>query len=154
MEEQNSAQGVEPSKNNHSKIITAIFIGVIVIGIVYFSNKDQSATPKAMVTEETQQTQLGASDLAVKEFDLSAKSFEFSQTEIKVKKGDTVKLTLMVTEGLHDWVVDEFNAKTKQLRRGESESIVFVADKTGTFEYYCSVGTHRKMGMMGKLIVE
>lgn len=154
MEEQNSAQGAEPSKNNHSKIITAIFIGVIVIGIVYFSNKDQSATPKAMVTEETQQTQLGASDLAVKEFDLSAKSFEFSQTEIKVKRGDTVKLTLMVTEGLHDWVVDEFNAKTKQLRRGESESIVFVADKTGTFEYYCSVGTHRKMGMMGKLIVE
>jgi plastocyanin len=29
-----------------------------------------------------------------------------------------------------------------------------VADKKGTFEYYCSVGQHRALGMKGKLVVE
>lgn len=33
-------------------------------------------------------------------------------------------------------------------------SVTFVADETGTFEYYCSVGNHRGQGMIGKLIVE
>jgi nitrite reductase (NO-forming) len=37
---------------------------------------------------------------------------------------------------------------------GETTSVEFVADKTGTFEYYCSVGAHRAMGMTGSLVVE
>ena len=50
--------------------------------------------------------------------------------------------------------IDEFNAKTRVLNKGEEETITFVADKAGTFEYYCSVGQHRANGMVGKLIVE
>ena len=82
------------------------------------------------------------------------KNFGFSETEIRVKKGDTVEIQFTNEAGFHDWVIDEFNAKTKQLKAGESETVTFVADKAGTFEYYCSVGSHRQMGMVGKLIVE
>jgi uncharacterized cupredoxin-like copper-binding protein len=32
--------------------------------------------------------------------------------------------------------------------------VQFVADKTGTFEFYCSVGNHRQMGMVGTLVVQ
>ena len=32
--------------------------------------------------------------------------------------------------------------------------VEFTVDKTGTFEYYCSVGQHRANGMVGNLIVE
>ena len=85
---------------------------------------------------------------------LEAKSFSFSQKEIRVKKGDKVKITLVNKDGFHDWAVDGFNAKTKQLQVGQSDTIEFVADKTSTFEYYCSVGQHRANGMVGKLIVE
>ncbi len=85
---------------------------------------------------------------------LEAKPFSFSQKEIRVKKGDTVKIQFTNKEGFHDWVIDEFNARTKQLQAGQTETIEFVADKTGTFEYYCSVGQHRANGMVGKLIVE
>lgn len=87
-------------------------------------------------------------------FAISGKPFEFSVKEIRVKQGDKVRIDFTSTQGLHDWVVDEFNAKTKQLTAGQSESVTFKADKTGTFEYYCSVGNHRQMGMVGKLIVE
>lgn len=91
---------------------------------------------------------------SVKTFNLTARNFSFSQNEIRVKKGDMVKINLNVVEGFHDWVVDEFNGATQRAGSGASTAVQFVANKTGTFEYYCSVGSHRAMGMKGKLIVE
>jgi plastocyanin len=89
-----------------------------------------------------------------KSFTVEAANFGYSVKEIKVKKGDTVKIKFVNKEGFHDWVLDEFNAKTPQIMGGKTADIEFVATKTGTFEYYCSVGQHRAMGMVGKLIVE
>lgn len=85
---------------------------------------------------------------------LTAANFAFSQSEIRVKKGENIELTLEITQGFHDFVVDEFNARTKQMNVGGKETIEFTANKSGVFEYYCSVGKHREMGMKGKLIVE
>ncbi len=91
----------------------------------------------------------------VKSFTLTASNFKYSVPEIRVKKGDTVKVTFSVASGMHDFVLDEFSARTQVLEVGDAaQTIQFVADKTGTFEYYCSVGTHRQMGMVGKFIVE
>jgi plastocyanin len=90
----------------------------------------------------------------VKEFTVTGKSFSFTPNELKVKKGDTVKITFKNNGGFHDWVIDEFNARTKQIGDGEIDTVEFTADKAGTFEFYCSVGNHRQMGMVGNLIVE
>lgn len=89
-----------------------------------------------------------------KVFKITGENFRFSQTEIRVKKGGRVKIDFESMNGFHDWVVDEFSAKTNQVNTGGKASVEFVADKTGEFEYYCSVGQHRQMGMKGKLIVE
>lgn len=91
-----------------------------------------------------------------KEFTVEASEFAFSLKTITVKKGDMVKITLTNSGKMsHDWVVDEFTGvKMKQIKNGETDTITFVADTSGTFEYYCSVGQHRKNGMVGKLIVE
>jgi nitrosocyanin len=91
---------------------------------------------------------------ATKEFTVTASNFAFSPKEIKVRKGDTVKITFKSSGGSHDWKLDEFNVKTAVIGSGKEETISFVADKTGTFEYYCSVGSHRQMGMKGNLVVE
>lgn len=90
----------------------------------------------------------------VKEFEVDGQNYSFSPSMIKVKKGDTVKLTFKNIGGFHDFVVDEFAAATKRINSGQEETIQFVADKTGSFEYYCSVGSHRAMGMKGTLVVE
>ena len=91
----------------------------------------------------------------VKSFEVSAANFAYSTKEIRVKKGDTVTINFQSTGGLHDWVVDEFEgARTDQVRPGTKTSATFTADKSGTFEFYCAVGDHRAMGMVGKLIVE
>ena len=91
---------------------------------------------------------------SLKVFNVTGSSFAFSIKEMKVKLGDKVRVVFFNQGGFHDWVVDEFNAKIKQLPAGQTETIEFIADKKGTFEYYCSVGTHRQMGMKGNLIVE
>ena len=56
--------------------------------------------------------------------------------------------------GFHDWVVDEFDAATSRVQSGGQATVEFVAETSGTFEYYCSVGSHRAQGMKGNLVVE
>ena len=74
--------------------------------------------------------------------------------ELRVKQGDSVRIEFASTDGFHDWVLDEFNASTNRVGAGASSSVEFVADKKGTFEYYCSVGQHKANGMKGVFIVE
>ena len=88
-----------------------------------------------------------------KTFTLTAKNFSFSPSEIKVNHGDKVKIVLQNGDGFHDLVIDEFNARTNRISSGQAATVEFTADKIGSFEYYCSVGTHRQMGMKGTLIV-
>jgi len=90
---------------------------------------------------------------SVKEFTVVATPFKFDIAEIKVKKGDKVKVVFKNDKGTHDWVIDEFNIRTKVLEAGQTDTVEFIADKSGSFEYYCSVNNHRQMGMVGKFIV-
>lgn len=99
-------------------------------------------------------TTVNVSTGSVKTFTVDGSNFKFVPNQIKVKKGDTVKIIFKNTGGFHDLKIDEFNVGTKQLQDGAQETVQFVADKAGTFEYYCSVGQHRQMGMKGTLIVE
>jgi len=90
---------------------------------------------------------------SINTIEVSGSNFKFDPSEILVKKGDTVRIVFTNSDGMHDFVIDEFDARTKVLKDGESETIEFVADQAGKFEYYCSVGQHRQMGMVGNLIV-
>lgn len=119
------------------------------------SGVDTSAgdTPTTSTTQ-TEFEGIVATTPAVKEFTVSAKNFSFDPSTITVNKGDRVKITFKNSEGFHDFVVDEFGAATKQVQAPATEVIEFTADKNGQFEYYCSVGSHRAMGMKGVLKVQ
>lgn len=156
---QNNNQG---SSKVAVSVIAAVVVVIIAIMLMSDRNSDvvqdptvtpsvsASATPTAVVSPSAS----ASPAVSVKTFNVSGKPFSFSPAEMKVKKGDTVKIIFKNEQGMHDLVVDGYNARTKVLQVGQSETIQFVADKTGTFEYYCSVGTHRQQGMKGKLIVE
>jgi plastocyanin len=92
--------------------------------------------------------------LETKEFTVDAFNYGYDITEIRVKQGDRVTINLTNSGGFHDLVIDEFSAATEKIREGGLTSVTFVADKAGTFEFYCSVGNHRAEGMVGTLIVE
>ena len=86
-------------------------------------------------------------------FNIKGTKFAYDKKELTVTEGDMVTINFESADGFHDWVIDEFNAATKQVDVGVPTSVTFVADKVGVFEYYCSVGNHRAMGMVGKLTV-
>jgi len=90
----------------------------------------------------------------VKIIQITGTNFVFSPNEIRIKKGDQVRIIFTSNEGFHDWVIDVFNAATERVQSGQTTEIVFIADRAGSFEYYCSVGNYRAQGMVGTLIVE
>ncbi len=128
-----------------------IIIILLVIG-VFVLFKDKSEAPTNIGVEEAT-TEESAENVQAKEFSIDATNFSFAPKNLTVNKGDTVKITLTRKLGMHDLKIDEFGVATKVLKAGESDTVTFVADKTGTFEFYCSVGTHREMGMVGTLTV-
>lgn len=135
-------------------LIIVIIIILIVAGVWYLNRSaDRSSSEgDGTVSEEAMEGDSIVGE--AQEFDLVASNFKYDVTEIRVKKGDTVIINLTSEEGFHDWMVDEFDARTRQLQVGESDTVQFVADRSGTFEFYCSVGNHRQMGMVGALVVE
>lgn len=50
----------------------------------------------------------------------------------------------------HNLNIDEFNVHSKDLSYFQTQSITFLADKKGTFDYYCSIHPE----MRGEIIVE
>lgn len=85
-----------------------------------------------------------------KEFTVEARSDGYDIQEIKVKKGDMVKITLKNAEGMHSLKIKGYNKEV----RG-NKTVMFVADRAGEFEYACNIscGKNHKQ-MVGKLIVQ
>lgn len=107
-------------------------------------------TNYAEVTKETSQAPAGAR----KEFIITAKQWSFSPAEIKVKKGDTVVLKLKSADVAHGFSLPDFGVN-QSIKPGEIETVEFVANKAGTFEFICNIPCgvgHR--GMTGTLVVE
>ena len=84
---------------------------------------------------------------------VSGSNFALAPVALTVKKGQKVTIVFKNSGGVHDLKIDEFGVATKRLQSGEEETVTFIADKVGSFEYYCSVGSHRAMGMKGTLTV-
>lgn len=92
--------------------------------------------------------------LSIKLFTITAKNWEFSPSTIKVKKGDTVRLTIKSVDVDHGFKLVDFNVN-QPLKPGQTATVEFIADKSGSFSFTCNVfcGPGHK-DMRGTLIVE
>ena len=75
--------------------------------------------------------------------------------QVNVTLGNTVRITVTnkVTM-MHNMYVDGYDVQSADVSSlGASATISFVADKEGTFAYYCAIPGHRALGMEGKLVV-
>lgn len=156
----------ESKKGISPMIIVGVIILIIVLaGVGYAITKKgmkSTQTPispeaqpaKAVVNEETKEPiKEAVKETATKTFVVDGSNFKFAPNVLAVNVGDTVKITFKNTQGFHNFAIDEFNVKSKTIPANQTDELTFVASKKGTFEYYCSVATHRKMGMVGKLTV-
>ena len=90
----------------------------------------------------------------VKEFDMVAKQWSFEPSTITVNKGDKVKLNIKNEDVTHGFAIFEFGVN-KNLPPGKTTIVEFTADKSGEYNFFCSVpcGSGHK-SMKGKLIVK
>jgi plastocyanin len=150
--------------------LISILAVVIIGGSCYVATKQHQTTvqpePKRsnVPLMQTSQSAVAATSSSVisptvtapigKVFTITGSNYSFSPAQITVQKNDIVKIIFKNAEGTHDLVMPDFNIATKQLTAGNSETIQFIATKTGAFDYYCSVSNHRAMGMIGKIIIQ
>src|SRR3546814_10853435 len=75
--------------------------------------------------------------------------------ELKVPEGSVVAITVINGDGaMHDVAVPAFNAQSDNLVGvGSATTIVFRANKAGTFEYVCTIPGHKAAGIFGELVV-
>lgn len=89
----------------------------------------------------------------LKEFTMTARQWEFSPSEIRVNKGDRVRISLTSEDVTHGFRLSEFGVD-ERLPPGQEIIVEFVADKAGTFPFSCSVPCGSGHGSMtGTLIV-
>ncbi|MCD1259317.1 cupredoxin domain-containing protein [Paenibacillus athensensis] len=88
----------------------------------------------------------GAQEITIK-----ATNFQFDQKEYHVKKGQPVKLTLSISQGMHGVAIKDLDVKLE----GNHKSVTFTPDKAGTFPLECSIMCGTGHGdMKAALVVE
>ncbi len=157
-----------PQKNNlNPLLIVAVLIVLAGAGLILIksmrpanntiSNAEsptETFSPVQSANPSVQGTEGSTDNENIQTINVEAGSFYFKPNLITVKKGQKVKIILTSRDMMHDFFLDEFDVKSPITKEGETNTVEFTPDKTGQFEFYCSVGQHRKMGQVGKLIVQ
>src|SRR5438876_4399092 len=126
------------SKSMIIMVSGAFIILIVVIGALLLA-KGGSKAPTITSSPAPSANPTNSANI-IKEFTVEGGDFFFNPNQIKVKKGDTVKITFNNSNGMHDFVIHEFNVRTKIIKNGETTTVQFAAAKSGSFKYYCSVG--------------
>lgn len=115
------------------------------INVVEKSDSQDTTTKETSETEKVPET---------KEFNVIAKRWDFSPSTITVNEGDTVILNIESIDVTHGFAIPDFGV-SESLSPGNTVKIEFVADKTGTFSFFCNVfcGSGHS-GMRGTLVVQ
>ena len=88
--------------------------------------------------------------------DLTARQFEYSQSEIVVQQGDRVRINLSAEDVTHGWYLDGYDVNVEDEPRDQViNNVEFVANQAGRFTFRCSAtcGPFHPF-MVGTLIVE
>ena len=74
---------------------------------------------------------------------------------LKANVGDTVNIKLTSGDGAeHNIAFPDFNVDSPHVSgQGNSIAVSFLADKGGSFVYYCNMPGHREAGMEGQFVV-
>lgn len=166
MDENQQTTTPAQKSNLNPLLIVVILIIVGAVGVMLWlgSNKTGTESASTQVTPTTQtqeqKTESEATESATSEnamqqaITVEGGMFYFKPNEIRVKQGEKVTITFKNAGGMHDFILEEFDVKSEVIQAGETTTVEFTPDKKGSFEFYCSVGNHRQMGMKGTLIVE
>ena len=132
------------------KLIGLLLLVMLIFLVGCGQNKDKPSVSVEVVKPD------GNLDIAageVREFTMTAKRWNFEPDTITVNKGDRVKLSITSVDVTHGFTIPEFGVNSR-LEPGEETAVEFVADKSGAFQFFCSVQCGEgHSAMEGQLIV-
>ena len=91
----------------------------------------------------------------VREFQVTAKKYEWTPSRFEVMEGDTARFIVHSTDSRHGFGIKELNVKQEVPKSGDAVTIEVVASRPGEFEIACSewCGKGHKT-MKGVLVVK
>ena len=137
--------------NKNLLIGLGVFIAIVLVGIYFVrGSKLNYGTPSQTVTTTTTPSAKAAQEVTV-----SVKEFTYTPSTISLKKGESAKIAL-VNNGTtaHNLTIEGLNLATKTINPGESDDISFTPSAAGTYTFFCSVDSHRDLGLTGTLTIQ
>lgn len=141
-----SATGIVDSFSDYNTLATRWWVFDVAVKAMDSDVLDDSNNED--VLDEDDETSDETSDEKEFSFDSYSETIDgvfspkFSLKNIEVNKWDTVTLKITNINGVHDFVIDEYDI-SESTPLNEEVVIEFVADEAGDFIYYCSMPWHR-----------
>lgn len=147
-------------QNRNILIAGGIFLAIVLFvgGYVYFTGQGTALAPSDGVTQEVPAP--GAGDVEemivepqeAREIEVSGDEYSFSPSSITATAGERLRVTFKNTGKLsHNFTIAELGVATKTISPGQSDTVEFTVEGEKTLTFYCSVGSHRSLGMEGDL---
>lgn len=137
-------------KNNFFTLIVVVIILIISSVYLYGNNFKNFLNSSSKISP----TIIPSMIVKTENFTITGSNFKFIPDTLNVSKGDRIQITFKDLDGPHNLTLPDFHTSTNTLKAGQQEVIEFVANKTGSFPFYCSYGHHKEFGMTGKIIVK
>jgi nitrite reductase (NO-forming) len=135
-------------------VVAALIVVILPVRLQIVPNSSSAQSTPAITVEYTLRTIIGQTP-PMAFIGVGGEIDGVINPELKANIGDTVKIT--VVNGapvLHDLTIDEFGVTTGQLTLQDQQAVIeFVADKGGSFKYYCATPGHLQVGMGGALTI-
>ena len=133
-----------------STVLILSAISVILMGSLACSSTPSQSAPQPVTTAPQKPTEAGPANQQIsatttanksgKEtvIKLTAKKFEYSPSQITVKKGDSVVFELTSKDRVHGFNLPDFKLRS-DIKPGQVTRVSFIPDKTGTFTFACDI---------------
>jgi nitrosocyanin len=138
--------------NKNLLIGLGVLLAVAVVGFFFLSGKSYKAPQVVNQTVTTTTTPVDTA--GARQINVSAAEFAYNPSTITVKKGEKVAIVFKNDGNFpHNLTIEDLGLATKTIGSGESDTLVFTADKVGSFTFSCTVDSHKDKGLIGTLVV-
>ena len=138
------------SKNKLPLIISLVIVAsILALAGAYGAGIFKNNTSSMSTTNDN-----GNKDIVSYAIDMN--NYSFSPNLIAAEPGETLKVKITSHNGNHDLKIDAFKFDSGVLENGQSKifEIKVPIDAKGEYEFYCSIGNHKAMGMVGKFQIK
>lgn len=149
-----AAEQTKPAPKSGLSFPILIIGALAVFGIFVFVLFPMLTAESTIPTSSVVQTSVEQNQEPVlREITMVARQWSFEPGTITVNQGDTVKLTINSVDVDHGFALPDFGVN-ERLSPGQTTNLEFVADKKGSFRFFCNVVCGQgHTSMSGLLIV-